>query len=443
MEITLQKKNSTDAKITINLSEADYKNKYNEKLKEYGKKSQIKGFRPGKVPAGLIQKMYGKSILVEEVNELLSKSITEYIKEHNLPVIGDPLPETESVVNIDWDNQKDFEFVYDIGLIPEFSFNLATIEATKYDIQPDEKVINETLENLRNQYGKMTSPEESAEGDFIYGEINEKGSEHKHNSSIPLSKVEKVELDKFTHKKKGDTITFELEKALKDSGDIAYITGLSVEEAATKKGTFEFTISNISRPEPAPLDQEFFDKIFGKDVVTTEEEFKAKLKDTITENYIRESEQYLDKEIQDNLVETTAIDFPNDFLKKWLLISNQGKITQEQIDNEFDLYLKELKWTLIKNKVAEQADVKVENDEIIAFTKKLIIQQFGGMNISPDMEEGLNKIADNYLKQDKGKNYVKVFEQVLGEKVFTYLREQAPLKNKKVTVDEFKELVKL
>ena len=442
MEITLQKKDSTNATIKINLSEADYKNQYNEKLKEYSKKSQIKGFRPGKVPPGLIQRMYGKGILVDEINNMLSKSITDYIKENKLPVIGDPIPETESVSKIDWDNQKDFEFIYDVGLVPEFTFDLAKTEVTKYDIQPDEKAVNETLENLRNQYGKMSSPEETAEGDFLSGQIKEANSELTTPSSLPLNKVEKSELAKFTNKKIGDTITFEVEKAFKDVGEIAYVTGLSQEEAEKKTGTFEFTISKISRPEPANLDQEFFDKIFGKDTVKTEEEFKAKLKETITENYTRESEQLLDKELQDKLVETTAIDLPNDFLKKWLLISNQGKITQEQIDNEYDLYLKELKWTLIKNKVAEQADVKVENEEITAFTKKMIIQQFGGMNISEDMEEGLNKIADNYLKQDKGKNYMKVFEQVLAEKVFEYLRGQAAVQAKKVTVDEFKSIAK-
>ena len=442
MEITLQKKDSTNATIKINLSEADYKNQYNEKLKEYSKKSQIKGFRPGKVPPGLIQRMYGKGILVDEINNMLSKSITDYIKENKLPVIGDPIPETESVSKIDWDNQKDFEFIYDVGLVPEFSFDLAKTEVTKYDIQPDEKVVNETLENLRNQYGKMSSPEETAEGDFLSGQIKEANAELTTASSLPLNKVEKSELAKFTNKKIGDTITFEVEKAFKDASEIAYVTGLSQEEAEKKTGAFQFTISKISRPEPANLDQDFFDKIFGKDTVKTEEEFKAKLKDTITENYTRESEQLLDKELQEKLVETTAIDLPNDFLKKWLLVSNQGKITQEQIDNEYDLYLKELKWTLIKNKIAEQADVKVENEEITAFTKKMILQQFGGMNISEDMEEGLNKITDNYLKQDKGKNYMKVFEQVLAEKVFEYLRGQAAVKDKKVTVDEFKSIAR-
>ena len=442
MEITLQKKDSTNAIIKINLSEADYKSQFNEKLKEYGKKSQIKGFRPGKVPPGLIQKMYGKGILVEEVNNVLSKSITEYIKENKLPVIGDPLPENESVAKIDWDNQKDFEFIYDVGLVPDFSYDLAKLDITKYDIQADDKVVEETLDNLRNQYGKMSNPEEVAEGDFLYGELKELAGEFFTNSGIPLNKANKDQAKLFVGKKKQETVEFELEKLFSDIAEISYVTGLDKEEAEKKKGKFIFTINNISRPEPANLDQEFFDKIFGKDTVKTEEEFKVKLKATVVENYTRESEQLLDKELQEKLVETTVIDLPNDFLKKWLLISNQGKITQEQIDNEFDLYLKELKWTLIKNKIAEQADMKVENEEITAFTKKMIMQQFGGMSLGEEMEETLNKIADNYLKQEKGKNYIKVFEQVLADKVFEYARGQAAVKNKKVTVEEFKDVAK-
>jgi len=443
LEITLQKKDSTNATIKINLSEADYKSQYNEKLKEYGKKSQIKGFRPGKVPPALIQKMYGKGILVDEVNNVLSKSITDYIKENKIPVIGDPLPETESVSKIDWDNQKDFEFIYDVGLVPEFSYDLAKLDVNKYEITPDAKVIDETLDNLRNQYGKMSNPEEVAEGDFLYGELKELAGEFFTNSGIPLNKVNKDQLKLFVGKKKQETVEFVIEKLLSDAAEISYVTGLSKEEAEKKKGKFIFTINNISRPEPAPLDQEFFDKIFGKDVVKSEEEFRTKLKDTVAENYTREADQLLDKELRDKLVEKTTIDLPNDFLKKWLLISNQGKITQEQIDKEFDLYLQELKWTLIKNKIAEQADVKVENEEIIGFTKKMIMQQFGGgMNLGEEMEETMNKIADNYLKQEKGKNYMKVFEQVLGDKVFEYVKGQAAVKNKKVTVDEFKDIAK-
>lgn len=172
----------------------------------------------------------------------------------------------------------------------------------------------------------------------------------------------------------------------------------------------------------------------------SEEEFMTKLKSTIEENYGRESDLLINHQIRKHFVENTQIELPSDFLKKWLLVSNNGKITQEQIDNEFDLYLKELKWTLIKNKISEENDIKAENDEIIGKTKEMVKQQFGGMAFGAELEETFDKIADNYLKQDNGKNYIKMYEQLVNEKVIETVKTKISIADKSVDVEEFRKI---
>lgn len=439
MEIILEKKDKATATIKVNLKETDYLPKVAEKVKEYSKKVNLKGFRPGKVPPALIEKMYGKSIKIDEINHLLSHSIQNYIKENKIAILGDPLPDKNSVAGIDWENQKDFNFNYNIGLVPEFKYELSDkVKILKYEIQIEDKVVNETLENLRNQYGKMAHPEESSEGDFLYGELKEINGSFQSQTLIPLNKIRKSEVKQFTGLKKGEKVEFDIKKVFEDSAAIAHATGLSKEEAEKKEGEFELTLTNISRSEPAQMDQEFFDRIFGKDAVKTEEEFRNKLKETIGENYSRESENLLNQEIQKTLVEKTKIELPDDFIKEWLLSANEGKVTKEQIESEYEHYLKELKWILIRNKIGEDNNIKVENDDVVSKTKEMILQQFGNMPLSKEMNESLNKIADNYLKQDNGKNYVKIFEQVFYERVMKFIKTQIKIEAKKVSVEEFK-----
>jgi trigger factor len=444
MEIVLEKKSTTDAKLKVNLKEADYQPKIKEKLKEYGKKVTLKGFRAGKVPASLIDKMYGKSILVDEINNLLYESVNSYIKENKLAIVGDPLPDAEKTNNIDWDNQKDFEFIYDLGLVGDFAYELSDkVNLTKYIISAEDKVITETLDNLRKQYGKMVDGETVLEDDFVKGQLKAIAGTYDKETLIPMNRVSKKDLSKFLGKKVGNKIEFVIEEAFEDPAYIEYVTGLPKEEAVVTKGKFEFTIVNIRHSELATLDQEFFDKIFGKDAVTTEAEFNEKLKETISENYNRESEALLINDIREYYIKNTNIELPIEFIKRWLLSSNQGKITQEQIDKEFDGYLSELKWTLIKNKIAETNEVKVEHEEVMGKVRNMMLQQFG-MNAVPEgMEDTFDKIVDNYLKENNGKNYVKMFEDAYNGKAVEVIRNKVKISDKNVSVEEFKKAAKI
>ncbi len=444
MEIVLEKKSTTDAKLKVNLKEEDYQSKIKEKLKEYGKKVSLKGFRAGKVPASVITKMYGKSILVDEINSLLYQTVNSYIKDNKLAIVGDPLPDSEKTSSIDWDNQKEFEFVYDLGLVGDFTYELSDkVVLPKYVISVEDKVIAETLDNLRKQYGKMIDGETCQDSDFVKGQLKEVNGTYDKETSIPMNRVSKKDLSKFLGKKVGDKIEFIIEDAFEEPNYVEYITGLPREEAKDTKGKFEFTIINIRHSELAPLDQEFFDKIFGKDTITSETEFNEKLKETISENYNRESEALLINDIRENFITKTKIELPLDFIKRWLLTSNQGKVTQEQIDKEFDGYLGELKWTLIKNKIAESNEVKVDHEEVVVKVREMMLQQFGMSTIPEGMEDTFDKIVDNYLKENNGKNYVKLFEDVYNSKAVEIIRAKIKLTDKNVTVDEFKKAAKV
>jgi trigger factor len=442
LDIILDKKTNTEACIKIKLNEADYQPKVEEKVKEYSKKANIKGFRPGKVPSSLIKKMYGKSILVDEVSQLLSESLQNYIRENKVPVIGEPLPNESQNQKIDWDNQKDFEFVYDIGLVEDFKYDLSkSVKVKAYEIKIDDKVLNETLDRLKQDLGNHSNPEASQKGDSIYGELKEKNGDFATHTLIPLEKVQEKELSKFVGVKKDDIIVFDIKKAFKDNADIAAITKKEDKEAANIKGEFEFKVENINRIEKAELNQEFFDKVFGKDAVKSEEEFIAKVKETLSENYKRETDFLLDQDIQKKLLETVKFELPDEFLKRWLLISNEGKITEEDIKKEYELYAKDLKWTLIKNKIAEDNDIKAEHEEILNKTKDMIRQQLASSGLAGQMEDSLDMFATNYLQKDKGEQYMKMFNQVRSEKILNLIKEKIDIDNKKVDIEEFKKIV--
>lgn len=442
MDISLDKKNSTEASIKVKLNEADYQPHVEEKVKEYAKKATIKGFRPGKVPVGLIKKMYGKSIIVEEINSLLSSSLSNYIKENGIQIIGEPLPDQEKAQKIDWENQKDFEFDYEIGMVSEFNYDLSEkMKVKSYKIELDKKGLNETLDNVKKQFGNVTNPEISKEGDSFFGTFQEVDGSISNEALLDWDNIEKKEQKKFAGIKPGDVVEFDVQKLVNDNHDLMRLLDIGHDKAHDIKGKFTFTIKNINRTEPAEVNQELFDKVFGKDAVKSEKEFTDKIKQTVEENYQRESALLLNRDIRDYLIENTKIEVPSEFLKKWLLVSNEGKITQEDIDREFDEYVRSLKWDLLRNKISEENKVNVENAEVVDRAKMMILSQLGGAGAAEQLKDHMDAFADNYLKAENGQNYMKLYNEVREEKLMNLIQGKITLSEKKVNLDEFKKAV--
>ncbi|MFZ5969981.1 MAG: trigger factor [Bacteroidota bacterium] len=442
LNITLEKQSVTDGLIKVKLQETDYLPKVDEKVRDYARKATIKGFRQGKVPAGVIKKMFGKSILVEEVNHLVSHGISEYIKEQKLRILGDPLPNQEKARQIDWDSQKEFEFEFQIGMVEDFTVELSPkVKVKSHPIEVTDQAIEDTVTDLRRRFGKVSYPEVSEATDALSGEVTGQDGMAK-TAYLQIEKAEKKEQKKFIGLKKDDEVEFDVEKVSGDEQVIAQLIGVTAEAAKNAKGKYKLKVASITRVEPAEINQELFDRTFGKNVVTSEEAFRTKIKETISENYQRETNHLLDHEIQHYLVDHTEIKMPENFLKLWLKNTSDGQVNDEVLHKEFGAYQEGLKWDLIKNKIAEEHNLNVETAEVRQRAKEIIAEQFGGQAIIEQLGDKMDAIADNYLSgQDgKGENFMRIYNQLRHEKIMKLVREKITITEKKVTLDEFRKI---
>ncbi|MCP1380944.1 trigger factor [Runella salmonicolor] len=443
MEVLLEKSTPTNATLTVKLAKEDYQPKVDKTLKDYSKRVNLKGFRPGKVPAQVIQRMYGKSIVIDEVNQLLSDTVSGYIRDNKLPVVGDPQIDREKTSTIDWDKQSEFEFAYELGLASDFEVNLSTLPSVaNYTIEAGEKELNDTIENLRTQFAGQINPEVSEAGDMIYGEL--KQGDFSTKTAIPSRQIKEEAQAQFIGLSKGSEITFDIRNTFVDDKAVAHLTGLKDEDAAALAGDFTFTVEDITRQAPAEINQEFFDKVLGVGKVDNEEAFRDQVAEIIKNNYAREADSLLRRDIDQALLDNISIDLPEEFLKKWLFNANEGKFTSEQIDADYPQFTKSLKLSLIKNKMAEQVDIKVESEEVIARAEDMVREQFGfyGNEMGEQMNDTIRKIAMNYLTSEKENNYSKMFNLVFDDKVFATLKTQLPLEAKTIDVEQFQEIVK-
>lgn len=421
--------------------EGDYQPKVEKKVKEYSKKAEIKGFRKGKVPLSMIKNMYGKSILVDEINHMISHGLSDYIKENKLNIIGEPLPNRDQANTIDWDTQKDFDFEYNIGLVDDFEVDLSKKQKiTKNEIKVDKKVIDETVDNLKNQYGDMTNPEVSEEGDAVYGAFSQAEGDLKSNGIIETKDLSKKDAKQFMGVKKGDKITFDPKKILSSDEQIAQALGIEANAVANLTGEVTLEVINVNRKVAAEINQVLFDKLFGKDAIKDEKAFLAKVEESIAQNYEKESGYLLERDIRDHFVDKVKMETPNEFLREWLFVSNEGKITKEQIDSEFDLYVSELKWSLIRNKIAEAGKVEVTNDEIKGKAIEVLAEQFGGPSVIQQLGDKMDEFADSYLKANDGEHYTTIYNQVAADKVYKHVIESVTINTKKVSLDAFRKL---
>jgi trigger factor len=443
MEVLLEKNSPTLASLKVKLSKDDYQPKVDKTIKDYSKRVNLKGFRPGKVPSHVIQRMYGKSILVDEVNNLLSNAVSSYIRENKLQVVGDPIPDREQAESVNWDNPSDFEFSYNLGVATDFDVNLSELPAVKrYSINVDDAEQAKTIESLRERFAETTHPETSELGDILYGELKQESSAFTTRTAIPTKQLNDESLSKFVGVKKDDTITFDIQTTFKDEAAIAHVTGKKKEETAELSGDFTLVVEDVTRSVPSELNQEFFDKVFGPGQVESEEQFNEKLLEIIKGNYERETEALLRRDIEQALLDNIAIELPGDFLKNWLEKTNEGKFTREQIEEQFGDFQKSLKLSLIKNKIADTQGVKVEYPEILEFTRNMVKGQFGIYGDDESMKETIDRVAQGYLADKERDNYTSVFNQVFDNKVLDLIRNQVSTDEQTVEVSEFEKLAK-
>ncbi len=441
MQFTLDKKDETFATLNVNFVEDDYKAKVDAKVKEYAKTANLKGFRPGKVPAGVIKRMMGEQIIAETISGMLSESLQGYVKDNNLSLVGDPLPSLEDKdLAIDWKSQTEFNFKYDLGLIPEFSFD-TKLALTENEIEVDDEFLAETIEGLKRQFGEPNTPEEAGENDFVTGEFTQEETGIAASASLSIPQMSVREGKKLVGAKVEDVVSIDISKAFKgDVIKIAEVTSLSKEEAEKLESKVDFKVATIVNTENVELNEEFYGKVFANETFENEEAFSEKVRGVLSENFKGDTEVLLFQDAQNALLETTEINFSADFFKRWLTEANKD-LTIEKVEENFDNYAKELKWTLLRNKIAEAKEVKVEQDEVRAQASKMLQAQYlGGQEIQEEMKEMFDNFTDKYLSENNGSNYMNIFDQVLTEKVFASIKEDSTLKSKKIKVDAFRKL---
>ncbi|MCE7069468.1 trigger factor [Dyadobacter sp. CY327] len=443
MEVVLEQNSPTLASLKVTLTKDDYQPKIDKTIKDYSKKVNLKGFRPGKVPSHVIQRMYGKSILVDEVNNLLSTAVSSYIRENKLQVVGDPVPNREKAAEVNWDSPSELEFIYDLGVATDFEINFSELPAVKrYTINVDDTELSKTIENLRERFAENIHPEVSEEGDMIFGELKQESSEFTTRTAIPTKQVKGDALAKFIGVKKGDEVVFDIQNTFADEAAIAHVTGKKKEDVATLSGDYTLVVEDVTRSAASELNQDLFDKVLGPGQVENEEQFNEKLLEIIKGNYERETEALLRRDIENALLDSIAIELPGDFLKDWLERTNEGKFTREQIEEQFEDFKKSLKLSLIKNKVADKESVKVEYPEILEFTRNMVKGQFGIYGDDDNMKETIDRVAQGYLADKERDNYTQVFNQVFDNKVMEIIRSQVSTDEQTIEVSEFEKLAK-
>ena len=447
MNITKENIDELNAVLTVKIEKPDYEDKVETVLKDYRKKATIKGFRPGMVPIGLVKKMYGRAVQIDEINKIVTENIQKYITDEKIEILGDPLPKADEQDKIDFETQQDFTFSFELGLTPQIELKLSNKnKVIKYEVIIDEKMKNDYLDNYTRRYGELRKTELTEEKDVIKGKIEAIDNNGVvipegpavEDTSIGIDIINDNKIKKqFIGKNVTDSIDFDLKKAFPNDTEIAGILHMKKEEIAEIGSNYRFTINDISRFYPAELGKELFDRIYGEGAVNSEEEFMKKIEMEIEVNLKRESDFKLMMDIKNLAMEKNDFPLPEEFLKRWLLKVNE-KSTQEQIEKEFDSFRKDLKWQLIRNKVARENEVKISEEELQKEAESITRYQFQQYGLFYATDEQIANYAKETLKREEDAK--RIADKILEEKVILLMKELVKIENKSVTVEEFNKL---
>lgn len=449
MDVSLQNIDKVSALLTVKLEKADYQEKVDKSLKALRQKAQLPGFRKGMVPMSLIKKMYGKSAIAEEVNKLLSEKVYGYIKENNLPILGEPLPNEEKQPVIDFDTMEDFEFLFDIALAPEFNAEVsADDKADYYTIEVSDEMVDNQVKAYTERNGKYETVDTYAENDMLKGllaQLDEEGNTKEGGiqveGAVLLPSYMKNDEQKaiFANAKVNDVLVFNPNIAYDGhAAELSSLLKIDKAIAPDVKANFSFQVEEISRFVPGELTQEIFDQVFGEGVVTTEEEFRGKIKENLAERFVADSDYKFMVDLRKIMLEKVGkLEYPDALLKRIMLLNNKEK-GEEFVNENYDQSVEELTWHLIKEKLVEANDIKVEQDDVIAMAKASTKAQFAqyGMMMVPD--DVLNSYAQEMLKKEE--NRTNLVNRVVENKLAAALKEKVQLENKTVSMEEFNKL---
>ena len=447
MKITQNNINDLQAELKVVITPEDYQEKVDKELKNYRKNAEIPGFRKGKVPMSVINKKYRIPVLVDEVNKLLQEDLYKYISSEKVKVLGSPMPKNGQ--KMDWENTLGtFTFEFEIGLSPDLDVKITKKDKVKYyQIQADNKLVDNYANDIAKRYGAMSKPEISEEGDLVFceivqidvdGNVMENGVRNEATVSMDFISDKKIK-KQFIGVTEGDSFTVNVMKAFSNHTDLSSMLNITHDQLHDLSSEdFQFTVKNVSRIKPSEMNLELFEKVYGKDSVKTEKEFKERIKNEAERSFVPESDRMLKNDVVTYLIDKIKFDMPDEFLKRWLVHTSEKKVTLDQIESEYDMYSKSLRWQLIENNILENYNVKVSTEEVENHTKSLITMQMQQYGQPVPQEDKMNEIVSSILKKEDERK--KIYDQLYDAKSLEVYKENFKLTEKAISYDDFVKL---
>jgi len=434
MNITRENIDTLNAVVKVDINKSDYSDKVEKILSNYRKTANIPGFRKGHVPMGMVKKQYGKAVLIDEVNKLLQDALNKYLTEEKLDVLGNPIPKSQD--NLDW-NSDEFSFEFELGLAPDFEVKLKGKKAiTNYKIIADSKMINDQITNIQKQYGKLVSKSVMAQEDEVTGVFKDEENQIDNSVTLTLDQFkDKSNSKKFVGAKVGDVISLKTKNLFKDEHDLMSSLKVSHDVAHGLDIKVVFTITEINKRELADLDQELFDKLFGKGNLTSVTELKERIKKDAEKQFVQQSDQKLLNDVTEYLIESTKFELPARFLQKWMQTSGENTMDEAQAKEEYEKSEKSMRYQLIEGKLMAENNIQINFEDLKAHSKDLIRAQMAQFGQNNPTDEELDEIAARILSN---KDEIKrLSEQLISQKLLSLYKEKANITTKELSYDKF------
>ena len=433
MKITLNKKNKLSGIISIEIEKNDYEQKVNDVLKRYSKTAKIPGFRKGFVPIGLVKKQYGNAVKVDEINKLLDSSLKKYIQDEKLDILGGPIPHMDNDIN--WDSEI-INFDFEIGYTPEFKINLKPKKPIlKYEVKADKKMVDGQIKNIQSQYGKLISKPKVENNSEITANFNCTTDEINNSSMFKTESLKPSFLKRIIGLKVGNELTEIGSKIFKENYELSRNLKIELEKAKNFKSEVSIKIEEINEREMADLDQDLFDKVFGKNSVKSVTEMKNKLSEDFVKQFQNQVDQKLMNDTIEYLIESTKINLPSEFLIKWMKLSSENKISIDEAKSEYEKSEKGMKYQLIESKIIIDNDLQVNFEDLKSFTTDLIKNQMLQYDQAiPDEKEVDGIVARVMSNKDEIK---RLTEQLTSTRILNFFKDNFNYKTKKVSYDEY------
>lgn len=445
MNISRENTGDLTAILRVEIGEADYAEKVTKALNDLKRKANIPGFRAGKVPMGIVKKMYGTSVMADEVNKVLTDSLNQYVIDEKLNLLGNPIPSFDQD-NVDFNTQKDFVFSFDIGLSPVIDLELnKDIHVPYHKIKVAKNMLDDYVADICERFGEHSHPETIEENSKItasFKQLNEEGQILEgglanENASFNMEDIKLKTLSKsLVGKAVGDQVNFDPMRAFKDANKVSAMLAVAKVMVEDLTAEFEVKIKEITFITPAEINEELFEKAYPGAELKSEEDLRNRIKEDASKQFEGESDKLFMGTAVDTLIEKANINVPDEFMKRWILENNQGELTAEQLEAQYDSYSNSLKWQLLQNHIITKNEIQVSQDDVRAHVKSFISgQYFGGMEQNEAMASSLDGIVDNVMKNQE--EVKKIYDQLYDNKILTLFKEKLSLDTETMPLEDF------